>query len=136
MRYETVKVTRDQNTVHSRAVAPWEIPVLEFIFGDEGQVVRTGEFVEPTPGKLINHDYPASPTELKRLIDAYGHDPKSGIPYAISVYGNGRAGERAMQKLIDAAKDDDKAAASEKAPTPAPTRKRGRPAAEADSLLS
>jgi hypothetical protein len=38
--------------------------------------------------------------------------------------------------LIDAAKEDDKAAASEKAPTPAPTRKRGRPVVqEADSLL-
>jgi hypothetical protein len=110
MRYERVKVTRDTNTVHSREVPPWEIPMLEYLFGDEGNVVRTGEFVTPTPGKLINLDYPEAKTELKRLIDAYKGDPKSGIPYAISVYGNGRQGERALQKLIDDAREADEEA--------------------------
>lgn len=129
MRYERVKVTRDTNTVHSREVAPWEIPVLEYLY-EEGNVVRTGEFVDVTPGKLINQEYPDGPTEFKRLIDAYKGDPKSGIPYAISVYGNGRAGERALQKLIDDAKSEDKAAV-----TPAPTPRKARPAARADALL-
>jgi hypothetical protein len=111
MRYERVKVTRDTNTVHNREVPPWEVPVLEYLF-EEGNVVRTGEYVTPTPGKLINQgEYPDARTELKRLIDAYKGDPKSGIPYAISVYGNGRVGERALQKLIDDAKAEDEAAA-------------------------
>jgi hypothetical protein len=134
MRYERVKITRDTNTVHSRDVPPWEIPLIEFLF-DEGNVVRTDEFVVPTEGKLINKGYPEAKTELNRLIDAYKSDPKSGIPYAISVYGNGKAGERALQKLIDDAKEQDEAAAHEAAPTPARSRKRGR-AVEADSLLS
>jgi hypothetical protein len=134
MRYEKVKVTRDTNTVHSREVPPWEFPLIEFLFG-EGNLVRTDEFVVPTKGKLINHDYPDAKIELNRLIDAYKADPKSGIPYAISVYGNGTAGVRSLQKLIDEAKDADKAAAKETAPTPARAKKRGR-TVEADSLLS
>jgi hypothetical protein len=126
MRYERVKVTRDTNTVHSREVPPWEIPLLEHLF-DEGNVVRTGEFVTPTPGKLINQVYPDAKTELNRLIDAYKGDPKSGIPYAISVYGNGKGGERALQKLIDEAKAEDEAASG-------PVRKRKTRMAE--SLLN
>ena len=127
MRYERVKVTRDTNTVHSREVPPWEIPLLEHLF-DEGNVVRTGEYVTPTPGKLINQGgYPSAKVEMNRLIDAYKSDPKSGIPYAILTFGNGGAGERALQKLIDDAKAEDEAAA-------APVRKRkGRPA---ESLLN
>ncbi len=133
MRYERVKVTRDQNTVHSREVAPWEIPVLEFIFGD-GNVVRTGDFVTVTPGKLINHEYPEAITELNRMVEVYGHDPKSGVPYANFAYGNGNAGLKAVQKLIDEAKADDEAVVNE-APVPTSTRKRGRPAKAAESLL-
>jgi hypothetical protein len=127
MRYERVKVTRDTNTVHSREVPPWEVPMLEHLF-DEGNVVRTGEYVTPTPGKLINQGrYPDAKVELNRLIDAYKSDPKSGIPYAISVYGNGKGGERALQKLIDEAKAEDEAAAG-------PVRKRKSRTAE--SLLN
>jgi hypothetical protein len=128
MRYERVKVTRDTNTVHSREVPPWEVPMLEHLF-DEGNVVRTGEYVTPTPGKLINQgEYPNAKPELNRLIDAYKSDPKSGIPYAISVYGNGKGGERALQKLIDEAKAEDEAAA--------PAAGRKRKSRTADSLLN
>ena len=123
MRYERVKITRDAGvTIHNRAVAPWEIPVLEFIFED-GNVVPQAVFEE------VKGEYPIAAAELDRLVRAYGSDPKSGEPYANSVFGNGRAGVRAMQKMIDDAKADDAAAAK---PTP---RSKHR-AAEADSLLS
>ena len=128
MRYERVKVTRDTNTVHNRAVAPWEIPVLEYLFED-GNVERLGIF-EEVPG-----DYPEPAKELDRLVRVYGADPKSGVAHANSVYGNARAGERSLAKLIQEAKEDDEAAAKEAAPAPAPIKRRGRPAA-ADSLLS
>lgn len=127
MRYERVKVTRDTNTVHNVSVAPWEIPLIEFIF-DEGNVVRTDEFNE------VEREYPTAAKELDRLVRAYGADPKSGVPYANSVYGNARAGERVLAKMIDEAKASD--AAEEKAPTPAPATKRGRKAQATDSLLS
>src|ERR1700675_1384677 len=126
MRYERVKVKRDTNTVHNRAVAPWEIPVLEFLFED-GNIERLDVFEE------VAGEYPDAAKELDRLVRCYGSDPKSGVPYANSVYGNARAGIRSLEKLIDDAKVEDKAAATEKAPVA----KRGRPAkVEADSLLS
>jgi hypothetical protein len=129
MRYERVKVKRDTNTVHNRAVAPWEIPVLEFLFED-GNVERTGQFEE------VAGEYPGAANELDRLVRCYGSDPKSGVPYANSVYGNARAGERSLAKLIEDARSEDEAAAEEKAHIPAPTTKRGRKAQATESLLS
>jgi hypothetical protein len=137
MRYEKVKITRDQNTVHNRAVPPWEIPVLEFIFGD-GNVVRTDEFVVPTQGKLINHDYPEVRDEFARLVKCYGSDPQSGVPYANLTYGNAQAGVRSLAKLINEAKEDEAEAAKATAPVKATIKPRGRRAATeaVDSLLS
>jgi hypothetical protein len=128
MRYERVKVKRDTNTVHNRAVAPWEVPVLEFLF-EEGNIEHTNAFEE------VSGEYPDATRELDRLVRCYGADPKSGVPYANSVYGNARAGVRSLQKLIDDAKADDEDAAREvKVATPAP--KRSRSARAVDALLS
>jgi hypothetical protein len=129
MRYERVKITRDLNTVHNRAVPPWEIPMLEYLF-DEGNVLRLDVFEE------VAGEYPAAPKELDRLVRCYGTDPKSGVAYANSVYGNGRPGERALAKLIEEAKSEDETVADEPAPIPAPVAKRGRKAKAAESLLS
>jgi hypothetical protein len=129
MRYERVKVKRDTNTVHNRAVPPWEIPVLEFLF-DEGNVEHLDVF------EAVSGEYPEAAKELDRLVRCYGSDPKSGVPYANSVYGNARAGVRTLQKLIDDAKEADLEAAEQKAPAPAATGKRGRKAQSAESLLS
>src|ERR1700675_2336828 len=125
MRYERVKVKRDTNTVHNRAVAPWEIPVLEFLFED-GNVERTGQFEE------VAGEYPGAANELDRLVRCYGSDPKSGVPYANSVYGNARAGERSLAKLIEDARSEDEAALNVKVTIPAPARKRSRQAQAAD----
>lgn len=129
MRYERVKVTRDQNTVHNRAVAPWEIPILEWLFED-GNVVRLGEFEE------VAGEYPEPSKELDRLVKCYGADPQSGVAHAYAVYGNAKAGVRTLTKMIDEAIGSDEAAAKQTAPTPAPAARRGRKAASADSLLS
>ena len=92
MRYERVKVKRDTNTVHNRAAPPWEIPVLEFIF-EGGNVEPLGVFEE------VAGEYPNAAQELDRLVKCYGSDPKSGEPYANSVFGNGRAGVRAAPEI-------------------------------------
>jgi hypothetical protein len=127
MRYERVKVQRDTNTVHNVSVAPWEIPVLEFIF-DDGNVERLGEFLE------TGREFPEPAKELDRLVKCYGSDPKSGVPYANSVFGNARVGVRNLTKLIDDAKAEDEAASKEAEPAPVPRKRRGQPSAE--SLLS
>jgi hypothetical protein len=103
MRYERVKVKRDTQTMHNRPCAPWEIPMLEFLF-DEGNVERLGVFEE------VAWEYPDAVKELDRLVRAYGSDPKSGVAHANAVYGNARSGIRNLEKLIDEAKADDAAA--------------------------
>jgi hypothetical protein len=124
MRYERVKVKRDTNTVHNHAVAPWEIPVLEFIFED-GNVERTDEFV------TVDREYPEAAKEFDRLVRAYGTDPQSGVPYASSVFGNARAGVRSLEKAIATAQEDD--AAAEKA-APKTAKPRGRRPEARDAL--
>jgi hypothetical protein len=114
MRHERVKVTRDGNTVHNRAVAPWEIPILEFLF-DPGNVEPLDEFVEVKDRLGNDPEYPEAGAELARLVKAYGADPKSGIAHANSVFGNGRRGVTELRKLIEAAKAQE-AAATKKAP--------------------
>jgi len=93
MRFERVKVIRDTNTVHSKFVVPWEIPVLEFVF-DEGNVERTDEYIEN------GAEYPSAASEYDRLTRCYGKDPQSGVAYVASVYGNAGAGVRALAKAM------------------------------------
>ena len=122
MRHERVKVTRDGNTVHNRAVPPWEIPILEFLF-DPGNVEPLDEFVMVKGKNDSDVEYPDASAELARLVKAYGSDPKSGIAHANSVYGNGRRGITELRKLIDAAKAAEGEAA-EKAPKAAKRQRR------------
>jgi hypothetical protein len=129
MRYERVKVKRDLQTMHNKAVPPWEIPVLEFIFED-GNVERLGIFEE------VDRDYPNANVEFARLAKAYGSDPKSGVDHVASVYGNAGAGVRALRKEIDAARQDDAEADEQAAPSPPPPARRNRGAQASDPLLS
>lgn len=103
MRYERVKVIRDERTVYNRAVLPWEIALLEFTFG-EGSVQRLDAFEENTA------EYPDAKEEFLRLSGTYGSDPESGIPYVASVYGQASAGVRALGKAIEEAITDAKRA--------------------------
>jgi hypothetical protein len=100
MRHEKVIVKRDNHTVHHKTLAPWEIPIVEYLF-DEGNVIHTGEFVQ------ADQEYPPAAEEMTRLMKAYGSDVKTDIPYAVTVYGAARAGVRALAKAIEAAREED-----------------------------
>jgi hypothetical protein len=104
MRYEVIKITRDTNTVYSRAVPQWELPILEFIFG-EGNVVPTDKF-EKAP-----RDYPEARDEYERLSKKYGTDKETGTDFVATVYGSSRIGIREIGKAIEAVKVSDMAAA-------------------------
>lgn len=99
VRYERVKITKDTNTIYNRAVPSWEIPILEFIFG-EGNVVPLGVYEEAP------YDYPDPAQEHQRLKGKYGVDKETGTDFVAVVYGNSRIGEREVGKAIDAAKRD------------------------------
>lgn len=104
MRYERVKIKRDERTVYNRPVLPWEIAILEFTFG-EGSVERLDVFVDNT------NEYPDGKEEFMRLMGTYGSDPESGIPHVASVYGQAGAGVRALTAAIKEAKADARKAA-------------------------
>jgi hypothetical protein len=129
MRHERVIIKRSTETTHNRSVPPWEIPVLEYLF-DPGNVEPLGQYIE------VSGEYPSAETELARLIQAYGADPKSGIPHASSVFGNGRKGTTELRKLIEAAKAEEIADSKVPAKPAAPTRRARREHYERDSLLS
>jgi hypothetical protein len=109
MRHEKIKITRDAQTVHNLSVAPWEVPVLEVIFG-EGNVTLQGEFV-PAPG-----GYPDPGQEMTRLQKVYGADAETGEHHVATVYGKARSGVKALGDAIAQAKADE---AREKRPTKA-----------------
>lgn len=128
MRYERVRIKRDTNTIHNRAVPDWEIPVLEYLF-DRGNVEKTGIFVE------VAGDYPDPREEFERLAQRYGSDNKSGTPHICEVYGTAMMGVRALSKAIDEAKAaDEEAAGATKAP--ARRARAGSRSAPSDSLLA
>lgn len=104
LRYERVKVKRDERTTHNRAVAPWEIPMLEFLFG-EGNVEALGEY------EIVRQDYPAPQEEFHRLKVRYGRNPETHEDNVVSVFGNARRGVEALSVMIDKAREADTVAA-------------------------
>lgn len=125
MRYVRVRATRDTNTVHNSLVPQWEIPVLEYIFED-GNVKVTDEFESNA------REYPNAGAEFGRLIKTYGSDPKSGIPYAVSAFGEGRTGMKVLSDLIAEAKLADVDA---DAPKSGPQRRSAPKSVDADPLM-
>lgn len=101
MRHETVRVKRDELTVHHLSVAPWEIGILEHLY-DEGNVTRTGKFVD-----LPDREYPDPKEEVTRLAKVYGADSETKETHVSIVYGATRAGIKALGVAIDAAREDE-----------------------------
>lgn len=103
MRYENVRIQRDTNTIYQRAVPPWEIPILEFVFG-EGNVVPLGTYTQaPYP-------YPEPAAEHQRLSLRYGVDRETKTDFVATVYGASRIGIREIGKAIEVARQAELAA--------------------------
>lgn len=112
MRHEKVKVFRDTQTSHTLAVAPWEIPVLESVFGVEGQVQSTGECIQLG----ADREYPDAAAEMARLEKAYGKDGPEGPYHVVLVYGGSRIGVKALAAAINVAKQEEADARPKRAP--------------------
>jgi hypothetical protein len=93
MRFITVKVTRDTNSSHAGDVAPWELPILDFMHG-EGNVQRVGETFTST-------ELPEAAEEFNRLVTRYGMDNETGIANTAQVYGQARVGVKALGDEIE-----------------------------------
>lgn len=99
MRYERVKITRDERTVYNRATLPWEIPILEYTFG-EGNVQRLYAYEDNAL------PYPDAKEEFHRLIGTYGSDKESGVAHVATIYGQAGAGVRGLRKAIEEAEKE------------------------------
>lgn len=108
MRHETVKVKRDGNTMNHLSVAPWEVPILDYLY-DEGNVTRTGQFIN-----LPDREYPDPAEEIARLSKVYGSDPETKEVHAVAVYGTARVGVKALAAAIDEARTEEAAAKKRK----------------------
>jgi len=128
MRHVRVKIKRDTNTMHNCSVPEWEVPILENIFED-GNVEVTDEFVVAS-----DSEYPEANSEFKRLTDAYGKDPDSGVSYAALTYGNGGRGVKALRQAIEQSEEDEAKAVQEQ--KPASVRRSTKRSRDADSLLA
>jgi hypothetical protein len=109
MRYERVMIKRDTQTTHNRACCPWEIPILEMIFG-EGNVEPTGIFEEvfdTANGETYPRDYPEPAEEYDRLVSRYKKDPETKIELVAEVYGQSRKGIKALAEAIEEARKSD-----------------------------
>jgi Zn-dependent M32 family carboxypeptidase len=102
-------IKRDTQTTHNRAVPPWEIPILEMIFG-EGNVEQTGifeEVVNTGPNGEEPRDYPEATEEYDRLVQRYKKDPETKLEIVAEVYGQSRKGIKALAEAIEEARQSD-----------------------------
>jgi len=107
-----VLVTRDPMTKIGRRIWPWELPILEAMFG----------IVEVTGSEAVVRDSLPDPAEeLIRLSDMYGVEEESKQPYAEVAYGRGRVGIRELaNEIANSTKPPGKTAAKKAAKPEAP----------------
>lgn len=95
-KYARVNLNRSETTTFTIDVAPWEIPVLAAVNGED-RVIQIGE----TP---VTKSLPDAAVEYDRLATKYKSDPASGQEYVASVYGVGQRGVAALAKEIEKAR--------------------------------
>lgn len=95
MRFAIVKVVRSEAFARTSEFRPWEVPILEMIFG-AGYVTVVGE------KDRENIPYPDAASEYERLSIRYVA-PEGAPPYVQQVYGVGFAN---LAKAIEEAEQD------------------------------
>ena len=99
-----VTVVRNTMTSIPKIVRAWEVPILEEIHGPDQVLV--GGAVEKEIDEL-----PVAADEYDRLVQTYGMNGDTKNPYVQIVYGNGRAGVKALEEAIEASASGDVEAA-------------------------
>jgi hypothetical protein len=118
MRYVTLSVHRNESDTVVSSYFPWEIPLLQALYGAE-RVVEVGEVT-------VEREYPSAEAEFDRLSRRYGSNADN-VPLVVSVYGAAPFGlqrlEGEMNRYIgieEAARAAEENAALEAATAPEP----------------
>lgn len=93
MRYVMVRVERNEHLAIARPVAPWEIPVLELVHGQEKIIVVGDEF--------IDRELPDAGAEFDRLSARYGEHVPTETAYSVMVFGQAPKGIQAIAEMIE-----------------------------------
>jgi len=105
MRYAKVYVNRNETSSQTVIVAPWEIPLLEFVHPRQDGVVVEGYVDRPEV------EYPTDlDSEMERLHTVYRGAPNSKgetVSVVDEIYGAGRLGLRKLEEEIERAKADE-----------------------------
>jgi hypothetical protein len=100
--YKLVDIRRSELCIIRKAVAQWELPILEAMH--DGITVIDGDV-------LLNRPVPEADAEYMRLGTLYKttttDNGDQGIPYVGSVYGQHAAGINALRKAIEDATVED-----------------------------
>jgi hypothetical protein len=95
-KYVRLQLNRSETTTFALEVAPWEVPVLGAVNGDDRiQVIGETPVTKMLPDPSLEYD---------RLAAKYKRDPGSGQDYVAMVYGVGQRGVDALAKEIEKAR--------------------------------
>jgi hypothetical protein len=95
-KYARVNLNRSETTTFALDVAPWEVPVLAAVNGDDRvTVIGETEVRKPLPDAAYEYD---------RLASKYKRDNESGREYVAEVYGVGQRGIENLAKEIEKAR--------------------------------
>ena len=107
-----VTICRDAMCKIGKTVWPWEVPVLEAMYG-EGMIQINGE-----TDHEVDH-LPDANVEYGRLAAAFGVDGNgTKVPYVELAYGRGRAGIMALSDVMSGSKSKQNRKPKEVKPTP------------------
>lgn len=95
-KYARIQINRSETTTFALDVAPWEVPVIAAVNGEDR--VRT---IGETP---VTKQLPDPAAEYDRLVAKYKIDTSTGVEFVAAVYGVGQRGVEALAKEIQKAK--------------------------------
>lgn len=109
-----VRINKSETTHVTIDVAPWELPVLAAVHGED-RVIPTGVTIP------VRRPKPEPAAEFDRMSIKYKQNRETGVDYVASVYGNGALGVRRLAEEMvrgasegtDELSDEDEGSSSE-----------------------
>lgn len=101
MRYQNVRVTRSEAHILETAFLPWEVPMLQALYGAENVVLGDMIDVERRDKSGAPKPAPTPESEFDRLVAVYKSAEEGGVPLAHQVYGAPPTGVRALMKAME-----------------------------------
>jgi len=100
IRYQVVKVRLSEVSTRQVAVPPWEVPILQAVYGGSVEIIDE---------EIVDRVAPTADDEYKRLVNRYSPGKEGGASVVAQVYGLFEAGIDKLDKEIGKAETDEDA---------------------------